>query len=227
MQRPRILLNFAITLDGKVSTAKLTSSGFTSPRDKRRLLEIRALGDAVMVGRNTLQIDRMSMGLPDEQLRKTRIERGQSEYPMRVVITNSGYLPLNLNIFNHRFSPIVIYSTTRMPPTSQTALGPRAELHLSPDDRVDLAEVLNDLYVTHKVRTIVCEGGPGLARSLAELNVIDELFLTIAPILSGGSGAPGILGPPSAFLPSTRFYRIESKKDEAGECYVHYVADRP
>lgn len=225
MQRPRILLNFAITADGKVSTAKFTPTGFTSARDKRRLLEIRALGDALMVGRNTLRIDRMSMGLPDEKLRQTRIRRGQSEYPIRVIITNSGDLSLNLNVFNHRFSPIVIYSTTRMPPTSQTALGARAELHLSPDDRVNLAQVLNDLYITHKVRTIVCEGGPGLAKSLAELNVIDELFLTIAPILSGGSGAPGILGVPDTFLPSTRFFRIESKKVEAGECYVHYVAD--
>ena len=66
MQRPRIILNFAMTVDGKVSTAKQTPSGFTSAFDKHRLLEIRSLGDAVMVGKNTLQIDQMSMGLPDE-----------------------------------------------------------------------------------------------------------------------------------------------------------------
>ena len=66
MPRPRVILNFAATTDGKVSTAQQTPSGFTSAFDKHRLLEIRALGDALMVGRNTLQIDRMSMGLPDE-----------------------------------------------------------------------------------------------------------------------------------------------------------------
>ena len=66
MPRPRIILNFAITVDGKVSTAKQTPSGFTSAFDKHRLLEIRSLGDALMVGKNTLQIDQMSMGLPDE-----------------------------------------------------------------------------------------------------------------------------------------------------------------
>src|SRR6202030_245597 len=118
MPRPRVILNFAATTDGKVSTAQQTPSGFTSTFDKNRLLEIRSLGDALMVGRNTLQIDRMSMGLPDESLRRARIQRGQSDYPIRVVISNSGDLPLDLNIFKHRFSPIVIYSTTRMQATN-------------------------------------------------------------------------------------------------------------
>jgi riboflavin-specific deaminase-like protein len=227
MQRPRIILNFAMTVDGKVSTTKQTPSGFTSSFDKHRLLEIRSLGDALMVGKNTLQIDRMSMGLPDEALRRARTQRGQSEYPIRVVISNSGDLSVNLNIFNHRFSPIVIYSTTRMPATSQTELRAKAELHLSTNDRLSLPEVLNDLYETRRVRTLVCEGGPRLAKALAVLDVVDELFLTIAPILAGGSGAPGILGTPGTFLTSSRSYRLKSMKVEAGECYLHYVADRP
>lgn len=227
MQRPRVILSFAVTVDGKVSTAKLTPSGFTSAFDKHRLLEIRSLGDALMVGRNTLQIDRMSMGLPDESLRRARIQRGQSEYPIRVVISNSGDLPLDLNIFNHRFSPIVIYSTTRMPATNQTELRAKAELHLSARDQVSLPEVLNDLYETRQVRTLVCEGGPRLAKALAELDVVDELFITIAPILAGGAGAPGILGISGTFLPSSRVFQLESMKVEAGECYLRYVADRP
>ncbi len=216
-----------MTVDGKVSTAKQTRSGFTSAFDKHRLLEIRSLGDALMVGRNTLQIDQMSMGLPDEALRRARIQRGQSEYPIRVVISNSGDLPGNLKIFNQRFSPIVIYSTTRMPATNQTELRARAELHLDTHDRVNIQEVLNDLCETRKVGVLVCEGGPQLARALAELDAIDELFLTVAPILSGGIGAPGILGTPGTFLPSSRVYRLQSMKVESDECYLHYVADRP
>jgi riboflavin-specific deaminase-like protein len=227
MHRPRIILNFAMTVDGKVSTAKQTPSGFTSAFDKHRLLEIRSLGDALMVGKNTLQIDHMSMGLPDEALRQARVQRGQSEYPIRVVISNSGDLPASLNIFNHQFSPILIYSTIRMPAATQTALRAKAELHLSAVDPLSLQEVLNDLYETRQVRTLVCEGGPGLAKALAQLDVIDDLFLTIAPLLAGGALAPGVLGAPGTFLPSSRIYRLESMKVEAGECYLHYVANRP
>ncbi|MBV9105488.1 MAG: dihydrofolate reductase family protein [Verrucomicrobia bacterium] len=226
MQRPRVILNFAMTLDGKVSTVRRTPSGFTSPFDKHRLLEIRSLGDALMVGRNTLQIDQMSMGLPDDGLRQARVRRGQSEYPIRVVVSNSGDLDMNSNIFKHRFSPIVIYSTTRMPENNQTKVRARAELHLSTQAHLSINEALNDLYETYQVRTLVCEGGPQLAKALAELDVIDELFLTIAPILFGGTGAPGLLGASETFLPSSRMYRLESMKVEGDECYVHYIADR-
>jgi 2,5-diamino-6-(ribosylamino)-4(3H)-pyrimidinone 5'-phosphate reductase len=227
MQRPLIIVNFAITVDGKVSPAKPAPSRFTSSYDKRRLLEIRSLGDALLVGRNTVETDNMSMGLPDEGLRLARVNRGQREYPLRVVISNTGNLSTDLNIFNHRFSPIVIYSTTRMPTSIQAALRSKATLHLTDHDRVNLPDVLNDLCETHRVRTLVCEGGPHLAKGLAEIDAIDELFVTVAPILFGGAGAPGILGIPGTFLPSSRIYRLASMKVEAAECYLHYLANRP
>jgi riboflavin-specific deaminase-like protein len=216
-----------MTVDGKVSTVKRTQSGFTSEVDKRRLLYIRALGDALMVGRNTVETDRMSMGLPDESLRKARIERGQSPYPIRVVVSNSGIFPADLELFKHAFSPILIYSTPRIPPSVQTGLRAKAILHIGTDDYVQIPEVLNDLCETHQVRTLVCEGGPQLAKSLAELDFIDEFYLTIAPILAGGRAAPGVLGLPGSFLPSSRSYRLESMKVEAGECYLRYIATRP
>ncbi len=226
MDRPQIILNFAMTVDGKVSTVKRTPSGFTSEIDKHRLLQIRALGDALMVGRNTVETDRMSMGMPDESLRNARIGRGQDPYPIRVVLSNSGDFPLNLEIFRHDFSPILIYSTARMSASVQSELRTKATLHISTGDHVLIPELLNDLWETHRVRTLVCEGGPQVARSLAELDLIDEFYLTVAPILAGGNAAPGVLGPLGPFLPSSRPYRLESMKVEAGECYLHYIANR-
>jgi 2,5-diamino-6-(ribosylamino)-4(3H)-pyrimidinone 5'-phosphate reductase len=227
MRRPQILVNFAVTIDGKVSLARPTPSHFTSSRDKRRLLEIRSLGDALLVGRNTIEIDNMSMGLPDGDLRLARVQRRQSEYPLRVVISNSGHLSADLKIFSQRFSPIVVYSTTRMPTANQAALQSRTTLHLTDHDQVNLHDVLNDLCETHHVRTLVCEGGPLLAKGLAEIDAIDELYVTLAPILFGGAGAPGILGTPGAFLPSSRTYQLASMQVEATECFLHYVAYRP
>jgi 2,5-diamino-6-(ribosylamino)-4(3H)-pyrimidinone 5'-phosphate reductase len=227
MRRPQIIVNFAVTIDGKVSLATPTPSRFTSSHDKRRLLEIRSLGDALLVGRNTVEIDNMSMGLPDGNLRLARVQRGQSEYPLRVVISNSGDLSTDLKIFNHRFSPIVVYSTTRMPTAIQAALQSRTTLHLTNHDRLSLRDVLNDLFETHHVRTLVCEGGPLLAKGLAEIDAIDELFVTLAPILFGGAAAPGILGTPGTFLPCSRTCQLASMKVEANECFLHYVANRP
>ena len=213
-----------MTIDGKVSTTKLSPANFTSKQDKRRLLEIRSLGDALLVGASTVQADNMSMGLPDEDLRKARRERGQSEYPLRVVVSSSGDISTQLNIFNHQFSPIVIYSTRRMNAANQEALKTRAELRLSEGERVHLPYLLDDLYQNYRIRTLVCEGGPRLARSLVEIDAIDELFLTVAPILFGGAEAPGLLGRAGPFLSASRIYRLESMKVLSGECYLHYIA---
>ena len=114
-----------------------------------------------------------------------------------------------------------------MPARVQAALQDRTILHLTDHERLSLADVLDDLCETHRVETLVCEGGPLLAKGLAEIDAIDELFVTLAPILFGGASAPGILGAPGDFLPSSRVYQLASMKVEAAECYLHYVANRP
>jgi riboflavin-specific deaminase-like protein len=213
-----------MTVDGKVSTNALTPSGFTSRHDKHRLLEIRALGDAVLVGRNTLQTDDMSMGLPDQTLREARLARGQKEYPLRVVVSRSGNFPGNLKIFRTHDSPIIIYSTNLI--RNREALEKQAALHLFGEEDLDLGAVLAHLYESYQVRTLVCEGGPTLAKSLARADAVDQLFLTVAPRLFGGGAAPGILGGPGDYLPASRNYRMLSMEIIGNECYLHYASDR-
>jgi riboflavin-specific deaminase-like protein len=224
--RPEVLINFAVTVDGKVTTRNLTPARFTSQRDKQRLLEIRALGDALLVGRNTVEKDNMSMGIPDESLRQSRLDRGQTAYPLRVLISNSGQISGALRVFQETFSPIVLYSTQRMHPKNRETLRARADLHLSPSDIVDVKWVLEHLASSYHVRTLVCEGGPSLIRTLAELDVIDRIFLTIAPKLFGGRDAPGLLGKPGPFLTSTRTYRLASMNVVDSECFLEYTAVR-
>jgi riboflavin-specific deaminase-like protein len=226
MPRPKVLLNFAMSIDGKVTTVCHAPSRFTSAHDKKRLLEIRSFGDALIVGRNTLITDNMSMGMPDEALRKVRRNRGQSDYPIRVILTRSGSLPNDLKVFQHNFSPIVIYSTDQMPESVRTHLRTRASVHLFDEKQLTPNHVLEHLADRYRVKTLVCEGGPTLARAFAEIDAIDELFVTVAPRLFGGFAAPGILGEPGPYLATSRKYRLVSMEIVANECYVHYAADK-
>ena len=66
MSRPTIVINFAITADGKVSTVNKDPAHFTSKADLQRLLSIRTKADAILVGRGTLEADQMSMTIPPE-----------------------------------------------------------------------------------------------------------------------------------------------------------------
>ena len=123
--RPFVTANFALTWDGRISTRRGTPADFSSKSDKRRLVEIRARCDAVLVSAKTLAADNMSMGLPDAALRAARTARGQREYPLRVLLTNSGRIDPALRLFTKTFSPIVIFSTTRMPARTRAALAAR------------------------------------------------------------------------------------------------------
>ncbi len=224
----KVILHFASTADGKVSTRQATPSLFTSPTDKRRLLLVRSLVDAVMVGLQTATIDRMTMGLPDPALRAARVARGQKAYPLRVLVSGSGRIPLDLPLFTKRFSPVLIYSTERMPAPIRSELSRQASLCLASGQTLDIREVLSDLEATHAVRSVVCEGGATLARTLVEADAVDEIYLTIAAKLFGGDQAPGLLGNTHRFLSaSRRFVLIQFEKNRAaGECYLHYGRPR-
>jgi riboflavin-specific deaminase-like protein len=224
MPRPKVLINFALTVDGKISTANFTPTTFTSPYDKKRLLEIRSLADAVMVGRGTVEKDRMTMGMPDAELRKARKDRGQVEYPLRVILSGSGKLDLNLPVFGQKFSPILLFTGSST--ENEVPWPDHVRVYRSERDWQDLDQVLSFLYAEYGVRTLVCEGGPTLVRALAERDLIDEIYATIAPKLFGGEHAPGLLGTSDAFLSASRAYRMVNLEVHGDEAYLHYRRDR-
>ena len=224
MPRPKVLINFALTVDGKISTAKFTPTTFTSAYDKKRLLEIRSLADAVMVGRGTVEKDRMTMGMPDPKLRKARRDRGQAEYPLRVVLSGSGKLDPGLPVFGQNFSPILIFTGSSA--ANEAPWPDHVRVYRSERDWQDVSQVLSFLYTEYSVRTVICEGGPTLVRALAERDLIDEIYATIAPKLFGGEHAPGLLGTSDAFLSASRTYRMVNLEVHGDEAYLHYRRER-
>lgn len=220
--RPRVIANFAITADGKTSTRNLTPSGFTGPKDLENLRRIRAQGDAILVGVGTVASDNMSMGISSLKLQKERIARGQAAEPLRVLVSNSGKLDPGWKVFRSGKSPRVVFSTRRMSLKTRETLAPLADLWLFPQTQVDLAEMLAILRKDYGVRTLVCEGGPSLFRSLAEIGAVDELHLTWSPQVFGGTKAPTITSLPGKFLPKTLKGRLIDLKTVEGECYLAY-----
>ena len=165
--RPFVVATFAMTADGKVTTKNFGPVDFTSREDKLHLFRQRALADAVLLGHTSLERDNVRLGVPAE-LQELRIKRGQSRSPLRVIVSNKGRIDDRLKIFQSDISPIIIFSTKRMPPKNQEALRKTATLHLTGAREVDLAAMLKTLRDQYKVRTLACEGGPTLFRSLLE-----------------------------------------------------------
>ncbi len=216
-----------MTVDGKVTTRNFSPVDFTSREDKLHLFRQRALADAVLVGHSTLKRDNVRLGLPQADLREARIERGQMPYPIRVIVSNQGKIDNRLNIFQSDISPIIIFSTRRMPPQYRQALRQKATLHLSKAEHVDLAAMLRILREKYKVRTVACEGGPTLFRALLERGLVDQLNLTVAPYMFGGANAPTLTGLSKEFLSASVHCGLIDMRVVGQECFLTYRIKHP
>ena len=211
-----------MTVDGKITTRDFTPVDFTSRDDKQFLFQQRALADAVVIGHSTLKRDNVRLGVPEE-MRQARTKRRQTPAPIRVIVSNAGKIDSELKIFQSEISPVLIFSTKRMPRDVRGALREKnVALHLSDEDDVDLCGMLQVLRRDYKVRRVACEGGPILFRSMLELGLIDELNLTIAPYLFGGSEAPTLTGLSKDFLPKSVQCVMKNMRVVGDECFLTY-----
>src|SRR5262245_339371 len=220
-KRPFVIATFAMTADGKVTTKKFGPVDFTSREDKLHLFRQRALADAVLLGHTSLERDNVRLGVPKE-LQELRIKQGQSRSPLRVIVSNRGKIDYRFKIFQSDVSPIIIFSTKQMPQKNQEALRKKATLHLTAASEVDLTAMLKTLHDQYKVRALACEGGPTLFRSLLEHGLIDQLNLTIAPYLFGGSKAPTLTGLSKEFLPASMHCSLINMRTVGEECFLTY-----
>jgi len=226
LRRPFVTATFAMTVDGKITTRTFSPVDFTSREDKLHLFRQRALADAVLVGHSTLKRDNVRLGLPAKDLCKARMKRGQTPYPIRVIVSDKGKIDNRLNIFQLDISPIIIFSTRRMPRKYQEALKKKATLHLSDAEHVNLAAMLHTLRNRYKIRTVACEGGPTLFRSLLERSLVDRLNLTIAPYIFGGAKAPTLTGLSKEFLPASVHCSLIDMRVIDEECFLTYRIKR-
>jgi 2,5-diamino-6-(ribosylamino)-4(3H)-pyrimidinone 5'-phosphate reductase len=200
MNRIFISINFAISADGKISSVAKRPSGWTSKEDHVRLLELRKGADALLVGRGTLEKDRMTMKAPGD--------------PLRCVVSRGGRFDPAHPLFHTPGGPIHLLVTEGDAPE----IG-GAKVHTG-----SLAAFLETLAGLG-VRRIHCEGGGELVFALAELDVIDEIHLTWAGhTLFGGREAPTLSGIPGDFLPASREYELTEfdPRPETGECFLSY-----
>jgi riboflavin-specific deaminase-like protein len=219
LKRPFVLAHFAITADGRINTP----AQLASRTDRRRLQETRAAADAVLAGRGTAEADNMNMGLSAKDLRESRKANGRSPVPLRVMVSNSGHVDLDGRVFSYSASPLVVFSTSRMPESMRTGVARRADLFLFPGETVDLPGALQILRADFGVKRLVCEGGGTLLRALAEGNLVDGIRLTVAPKVLGGSSAPTLTGLPADFLKAPRAFRIIRQSVEGNECVLDAV----
>jgi riboflavin-specific deaminase-like protein len=190
---PFVLVNMAMTADGKIATANRRVHSFSSGRDLEHLYELRATADAVMCGARTVEISRSILGTGGEQFRKLRLKRGLAEYNLRVIVSGSGSINPCTAIFKKHFSPVIILTTARASKNKLRQLRTIAdEVKVCGRREINFRAALRWLRTKWGVRRMLCEGGGELNDALFRTGLVDELHLTICPKIFGGNAAPTI-----------------------------------
>jgi riboflavin-specific deaminase-like protein len=216
-ERPYLITNFALTLDGK-ATLHGRSGSIGSDTDTEMLVCLRTRVDAVMIGAGTMRAERYGRPVADPGKRGRRERRGLSQDPLLVIVSGRLDIPWDAPVFADRGARVLIFTTsgTEAP---ETVAEVRLVRH---EGTVDLTAALAYLRDERGIRALLCEGGPRLHAQLLDAGLVDELFVTHAPKLAGGDG-PGLAVGLSEL---ERPLEVAWLLDDDGELFARYRVPR-
>lgn len=184
MGRARVIVYSTVTVDGRIAS-KTGFSKLSCPTDLRRLHELRAKLDAVMVGANTVIRD-------DPALRVKYVKTAKN--PVRVVVDGRLRTPLGSRVYTLDPRDTIVLTTDVAPLEKLKKLrelGVRVLVYNNGPE-IDLGEALADLYALG-IRSVLTEGGGGLIWSLFKYKVVDELRVTLSPYVFGGRDSTSLV----------------------------------
>jgi riboflavin biosynthesis pyrimidine reductase len=219
--RPGLRVNFVTSLDGAVEVDGY-SRGLSGRADQRVLSLLRQHCDALVVGAGTLRHEGYGAIRLDPRRRAWRRERGLAEIPTLVVVTAAVDLDPAQGAFADAPIRPVVMTHAAAPARRRAALEAVADVLVCGDGTVDLKAGVAALH-ERGLRQLLCEGGPHLFGSLLAADVVDELYLTVSPLLAG-PGAGRIIAGPS--LENPRSLRPAHIVEADGVLLTRYTRER-
>lgn len=181
-----IRVNMIGSVDGGTSRDG-TSGSLGGPADHVIFALLRSYADVVLVGAGTMRAEQYGPAKLGDEARRARIARGQTPVPPVAVITRSANLDWQSGFFTDaEVRPILL--TVEASRDRHARAASVADVVIAGSHEVDLAFGLDEL-VGRGYRDVLVEGGPSINAELAALDAIDELCLTVSPVLLGGTSA--------------------------------------
>ncbi|HUR67956.1 MAG TPA: dihydrofolate reductase family protein [Candidatus Thermoplasmatota archaeon] len=207
----RVIVNAAMTADGKIALRGAQPLAISDPTDHARVHALRAKADAILVGIGTI--------LADDPHLTARTTPPPPKQPMRVILDSKGQTPPNAQVLDGA-SKTVIYCGK-----GAARRWPNAEAVELNEGRVDLRAALRDLQA-RKVETLLVEGGATIIGAFLRGGLVNDLYTFIAPIVVGG-GAPSLVeGPGATDKDHVLKLKIAEVTSLGSGVLVHYVPQK-
>lgn len=211
-QRPYVILNAAMSLDGKIASRE-GESDLSSPEDWKRVHRLRRRVDAVMIGINTLLVDDPKLTVKGLRATKT---------PLKVVVDSRARTPPSAKILAHTQRGGVVVAVSGKASEGRIKALRKAGaqvLRAGKAGKVNLKLLLEELG-RRGVKTLLLEGGGTLNWGMVKADLVDEVQVAVAPYLVGGREAVSLVE--GEGFPTIResFKLRFSKMEKAGEDIV-------
>ncbi len=217
--RPHTTVVLAMSADGKISDIARSHPSFGSQQDFDHLEQQVALADAVLFGAATLKAGGTAMRVLKPELIEQRLASGKPEQPIQIVCTRSGDIDPTLKFFQQ---PIPRYLLTTSTGAQRWENEPSFDFVLSASgENIDWNQAFSVLH-EHRIETIAVLGGGEIVAALLEADLIDELSLTICPLLLGSKDAPNPVEGAGFSQENAPRLELMSVRRVEQELFLHY-----
>ena len=188
--QPWLRANMVATADGSARSPGGLSEGISGRADKRVFGRLRAYADVVLAGAGTARAEGYRPARVKAGTEERRAAAGQAPVPAIALVTRSLHLDLTSPLFTEALVPTIVVTSASSDPGRRVEAARVADVIVAGAEEIDLPAAVEALRERGLVR-VHSEGGPHLLGDLAAAGVLDELLLTVSPLLAGGSYADG------------------------------------
>ncbi len=219
LDRPSIRVVMVQSIDGTIAVDG-RSGGLGGPADREVYLANRSLADVVLVGAKTIRAEGYGPARLTPELVASRRTDGMTALPPIAVVSRSLNLDWDAPFFSEATERPIIITTQTAPAAAVAIAGTHADVIVAGKESVDIGQAI--ALLGHRgAALVVCEGGPTLNAHLAAAGLIDELCLSVAPQIAGGTG-PRLVN--ESELPTQRAFSLHATYVQDDFVFLRYRA---
>ncbi|MDJ0647466.1 MAG: RibD family protein [Xenococcaceae cyanobacterium MO_188.B19] len=231
--RPQTIVILAMTADGKIADFQRSPARFGSRQDKNHLEQQIAVVDGVIFGAETLRSYGTSLPITNKKLLEWRKKQQKPPQPIHFVCSASGKIDPKLKFFSQPIPRCLITTKVGAKLWEHQSEFERVLVIDSPNTMIEHSKPNWDHWETTlyrlqqlKINKLAILGGGELVGSLFQANLVDELWLTVCPVILGGKNSPTPVEG-RGFLQSQaiKLKLIEIKQIEQ-EIFLHYSVNK-